>query len=307
MTIENVLVLGATGIQGFLQLGELRKSGYVPVAASRQKEPFRGSEFEDVEVRYLDYDDERSMAAALDGIDAVLFQAPAMGDIGRLIRYGASVAKAVQDSAVQLVVVNCSMWSPDDTCGDPHYDGIRAMEREFEKGGFPLIILRPTLFMNNLLGDWIRPILWEEGAFRYNHSADMEANWICLEDMARLMVACLGRADLIGGRFHVGGPQRLRTDATIEILSDVLGKPIRHEYLTPIEFGEHYCDLHGQVSDLERETFVQYFASFHTFNNDSPERPFQCDFESVSKTFPEVEFTDMRTWAQAQDWSVNRA
>jgi len=61
----------------------------------------------------------------------------------------------------------------------------------------------------------------------------MKANWICLDDVARFMIAALIRDDLIGERIVIGGPQALRPREVASVLSDALGKTISFEYIMP--------------------------------------------------------------------------
>jgi uncharacterized protein YbjT (DUF2867 family) len=303
MHIGKVIVFGSTGVQGRAQLRELLNQGYRPLAVSREVDRFKAAH-PDIECVSVDYGIPASIDAALAGVDAVFFQAPAMGDGVRLMSHCANLADAVTRSKVKLFVLNSSMWAPDDDrpCGEQIYDGVLAMESLFQDKIAPLIIFRPTIYMDNLLGDWIRPIIVNERVYRYPHKAELAADWISLEDVAKFMVAALNRPDLIGRKIRIGGPQRLTTLQVLEILSEVLEKPIKLEYMTPHQFGQHFFNLYGKHSGLPEKSYVDGFAGFYTFNNDSTRRPFQADVRDTLRLIP-VELTDLRTWAQTQSWS----
>lgn len=300
MNIEKIIVFGATGFQGRPQVREALSQGYKVKAVSRDPQSLAREAALGAEIVRADYDDPALLDAALSGVDAVLFQAPSMGDVSRLAAQCRNLAEAVKRSAVQLFVLNSSMWAPDEPVGQVTYDGVLGMEELFRSYGFPVITFRPTLFMNNLLGDWIRPNL-KKGIYRYAHKPDLASDWICLEDVAKFMVAALKRPDLAGRKIHIGGPERLKTFEVIDIISKAMGRPLSYEYMTPRQFGELFYDLWGPTTGSGRPDFVDGFDSFYTFNNEAPQKPFQADVEAALKLVP-IALTDMRTWASRQKW-----
>jgi uncharacterized protein YbjT (DUF2867 family) len=300
MDIKTIIVFGATGFQGRPQVREALREGYKVKAVSREPKQLEQEVELGAEVVQADYKDPASLDAALKGVDAILFQAPSMGDVARLARQCENLAAAADRARIKLMVLNSSMWAPDEPIGQVTFDGVLGMEELFRSHSFPVINFRPTLFMNNLLGEWIKPQI-NQGLYRYAHKTNLESDWICLEDVAKFMVAALKRPDLVGRKIHIGGPQRLRTSDVIEIISDVTGRPLKYEYLTPRQFGEHFYDLWGLSTGLGREDFVHSFDTFYTFNNEAPQKPFQADVKAALELIP-IELTDMRSWAKRQNW-----
>ncbi|WP_254699714.1 SDR family oxidoreductase [Trinickia violacea] len=274
--------------------------GYKVKAVSRNPDSLAQEAALGAEIVQADYDSAASLDAALSDVDAVLFQAPSMGDVSRLAGHCRNLAEAVKRSKVQLFVLNSSMWAPDVPVGQVTYDGVLGMEELFRSYGFPVTTFRPTLFMNNLLGDWIKPNL-QKGVYRYAHKPDLASDWICLEDVAKFMIAALKRPELIGQKIQIGGPQRLTTQEVIEIISEAMGRPLRYDYVTPRQFGELFYDLWGPTTGSTRKDFVDGFDSFYTFNNEAPQKPFQADVQAALELIP-IELTDMRTWASSQNW-----
>lgn len=301
MKIEKVIVFGATGFQGRPQVREALAQGYKVKAVSRDPKALAVEASLGAEIVRADYDDPASLDAALAGVDAILFQAPSMGDVVRLSGQCRSLAEAAERAGVTLFVLNSSMWAPDEPVGQVTYDGVLEMEEVFRSHSVPVVTFRPTLFMNNLLGDWIKPNL-QHGIYRYAHKPDLASDWICLEDVAKFMVAALKRPDLIGKKIRLGGPERLKTADVIEIISKAIGRPLTYDYLTPRQFGELFWELWGSTTGSNQTDFVNGFDSFYTFNNEAPQKPFQADVATTLKLIP-IELTDMRTWASRQDWS----
>lgn len=306
MDIKNIIIFGATGVQGQPQVAEALRHGYKVKVASRNPNAFNGPQFKGAVPVQASYDDPASLDAALRDVDAILIQVPAMGDLGKLLDQCRNLVGAIKRSEVQLTVFNSSMWAPDSPCGDPVFDGVLQTEEVFRGAGLPVVVFRPTVFMNNLQGAWIKPMI-AAGVYRYAHKPELACDWICQEDLAKFMVAALKRPDLVGRKIHVGGPQRLTTLELVDTLSKATNRPIKYEYITPQQLGEDFYKLSqlGQGTGgaaLPRDLYVKGFADFYTFINDSPRLPFQADVKAALQLIP-VELTDMLTWAKAQNWN----
>lgn len=310
MNIKTVIIFGATGMQGQPQIVEALRQGYKVKAASRNPSAFANPKLKAVAAVRADYDDPASLDAVLVGVDAILLQVPAMGNLPQLLRQCENLMSAVKRSSVQLLVFNSSMWAPDEPCGDPTFDGVLQTEEVFRRANLPVIVFRPTVFMDNLLTPFMKPMLTNEGLYRYAHQADLASDWICHDDLAKFMVAALKRPDLIGKKIHIGGPERLTTLQVVDIISQTAGTPIRYEHITPRQLGERFYALTaagqgtgGDISSISREHFIDAFDHFYTFVNTSPLRPFQANVQTALGLIP-VPLTNMRTWAKAQDWSA---
>lgn len=302
MAIEKVIVFGATGMQGRQQPRELLKHGYKVRVVSRKLELLDGPDFEGTEKVIADYDDPASIDAAVQGMDAIFYQAQSMGDVERCNRQTETVRKAAEKAGVQLIIVNSSMWAPDEPCGQYNFDGVLSMEETMRAGPIPVIVFRPTLFMSNLHGDWVKDNL-RKGLYRYCHKPDLASDWICLEDVAQFMVAALKKPELAGRKIGIGGPDRLTTLQVVDLVGEAMGKKLRFEHVTPRQFGEEFWNLWGDKMGISHEAFVDGFDSFYTMNNEDPRKPFQADVKAALELFPEVKLTTMRDWAARQDWS----
>jgi hypothetical protein len=196
------------------------------------------------------------------------------------------------------------MWAPDTaSCGEPFYDHVRFIEDMFGASGLPVTIFRPVLFMDNLQTLFAKPSIIEEGVYRYCQRPGLLADWIAMDDVALFMTDALTRDDLIGRRFTIGGPERLAVEDVLSILTEAVGRPIRHEYLPARQFAEYLYGRYGEALG-PKEGFLNYLDSFYTFNNFSPQRPFEVDIGELRKTF-DLELTTMREWALKQDWAAD--
>ena len=313
MSIKNVIVFGATGLQGRPQIVEALRQGYAVRAVSRRADVFSAPEFKGVVPVQADYNDPASLDKALAGVDAALIQVPSAGNLEKTLEQCKVLGAAMKKAGVQLIVFNSSMWGPDEPCGAPIFDYVLKFEEAFRNSGVPTIVFRPTVFMQNLIEPFMKPMFVVEHVYRYCHKADLASDWICHEDLARFMVEALKHPELAGRKIGVGGPQRLTTLQVIEILSEAIGHPIQHQYITPTQLGQKVYDLTvqgqgtgGEVTGVSRDEFAAGIASFYDFVHDSPLRPFQADVKAALALLP-VQLTDMRTWAKKQDWSLKSA
>ena len=304
MSISTVTVFGASGRQGLAQIRQLRAHDFRVKAVTRSPERFSPGEIEGVSVVTADYNDLKSLIKACENADAVFFTHPMFEDAIHVNDHIVRVCEAAKSAGVGRIIYNTSSWVPDAPCGEPNYDGNLIREELFAASGVPLTVIRPVLFMDNLLTNWVKPGLVHDGCYRYPHGATMRANWICLDDVARFMIAALGREDLIGERIVIGGPEALSPDEVAATLSQAIGKTIRFEYITPRHYGELMYDLFSDVSPLSREEYATALEGFYVYNNDTHGRAFLVDMAPVLERIP-IKLTPLYEWAEMQDWELH--
>jgi uncharacterized protein YbjT (DUF2867 family) len=301
MENKTVTVFGASGRQGLAQVRQLLAQGFWVRAVTRSPERFYTQEFEGVSAVRADYNDLNSLIKACENADGVFFTHPMFEDAIHVNDHIARVGEAAKEAGVKRLIYNTSSWVPDTPCGEPNYDGNLVRENIFAASGVPLTVIRPVLFMDNLLTNWVKPGLVNDGLYKYPHEPTMKANWICLDDVAKFMIAALNRDDLIGERLVIGGPEALRPEEIASTLSEALGKTITFEYVTPRHYGELMHDLFADVSPLDRESYATALDDFYIFNNKANGRPFQVDMKPVLERIP-IQLTSLAEWAKTQDW-----
>jgi uncharacterized protein YbjT (DUF2867 family) len=298
-----VAVIGASGRQGGAQVRQLAKAGYAVRAISRSPDPFYGEDAPDaVEVMAADLFDAASLRAAFEGVDAVFYTCPLRARADRPT-IATLVGTAAQQAGVKRVVWNTSSWIPDRP-GDPHtYAGNTAGINALWRTGVGATVFGSVLFMDNLLTNWARPFIINEGRFVYAHRPDLEANWISLDDVARIMIHALDRPDMEGAWMNIGGPERLRPTDVAAKLSRVLGRNIPYEPCTTEEFGRLLAEAYGdQMSAEEKAATIASIGAFYDYNNTAPTRPFEVDYEAMQDRIP-IELETMEQWIARQDWS----
>ena len=311
MDIKSIIVFGASGLQGQPQVIEGLRRGYQVKAACRNPAMFDSERFRGAIPVKADFDDIASLDAALEGVDAVLMQVPAMGDLESLLSQMGNFVQAMKRSGARQLIFNSSMWAPDKPgCGNPVSDGVLATEEALRGHGFPVAIFRPTVFMENLITGFMKPMLVKDHVYRYSHSPDLESDWIAHADVAAFMLNALHRPDLHEQKILIGGPERHTPVQLCELLSEFIGHEIDYQPITPRQMGEKFYELTiagmgtgGNVEGIDKEAFIGNFDSFYTFINESPEKPFQTDMDAQRKVM-DFPLTDIRSWAKTKDWST---
>lgn len=260
-------------------------------------------------MRAIDLYDPATYRAALEGADYVFYTHPLQARAERATLVG-RVGQAAAELGIRRVVWNTSSWIPDRP-GDPFtYGANTAGVNALWRSGAPATVLGPVLFMDNLLTNWARPFIVNEGRYVYPHAPHLEANWISLDDVARFMLVALRRPDLEGAWVNIGGPERLRGPDVAAALSRALGRPIRYDPSTPEEFGRHLVAAAGDEMPPDmREGFAKAIADFYVYNNTAPTRPFAVNMDYVYERFPELagRLETLEAWARRQDWGERNA
>ena len=298
--MTRVAVSSASGRPGLAQVRQLRRSGFGVRAITRQVRP--NPAFAGLEVVAADLNDTRSLVRACTGADIVFFTSPSFAEGARAVEHAARVGEAAVAAGVERLVHNTTSWHPDAPIGVPSMDVAYEKTRALRDSGAPLTVVRPSLFMDNLLTRWVKPYLVETGEFSYPHRPDLDVSWICLDDVARLMIGTLASDEFVGETLDVGGREMLRPTEVAQLLGEVLGRPIVYRQITPREFGERMYDVFAEVSGLDRETYVSALERHYEFKNET--NPFRVDMAPVLERIP-IELTRMRDWLRLQDWSLD--
>ena len=296
-----VVVFGASGRQGLAQVRQLKLAGHDVRAISRREDPFLGEDFGEVEIRAADLYDEDSVYEAMVGADAAFYTHPLRARMDR-VSLVASVGRAGKRANLKRVVWNTSGWIPDRP-GDPYTYGANTVAiNALWRTGVPATVFGSVLFMDNLLTNWAFPFIVNESRYVYPHNPELVASWISLDDVGKFMVAAIDRPDLEGAWLNIGGPESMKPPRVAEILSRVIGRPIKYDPCTPAEFGRYLCDAWGEeMTPAERTLTEQHIAAFYTFNNETTLTPFKVDMGPVLERIP-IELESMADWAKRQDW-----
>jgi uncharacterized protein YbjT (DUF2867 family) len=216
---ETIFVTGAAGTTGS-ELVRLLSDHGVDVRAGVHT-PSDAPDFgEGVEVIAIDFDDRESLAAAFDGCSKLYLVTPFIPDPERLVE---SAVSAAAESGVEHIVRLSAIGADSDAILATRWHG--AGESIVRDSGLAYTFIRPTFFMQNLLG---QADAIAGGAFYNMVGADVPASHLDARDVARVAAAVLTEEGHEGRTYELTGPAALTFDDAAETLTAVLGHDVSY-------------------------------------------------------------------------------
>ena len=247
---RTILVTGATGRVGSELLRLLMKKGEQVRAATRN--PARASSPIPVEFVAFDYDQPRTFAPALAGVER-LFLVVRPGD-NHSDRAAAPLVDAAKNAGVRHIVALTAMGvEQDDTFM------LRILEKYIEASGVQYTHLRPNWFMQSLSSGPMFADIRATGALHLP-AADARISFVDLRDVAAVGCAALTEPLHGGNAYTLTGAEPLSYDEVVKKISLVAGKTIAYVPLSeaaaceslakagiPAELIERWKEFHRKV------------------------------------------------------------
>lgn len=292
-----VAVFGASARPGLAQVRQLRAAGHEVRAISRSEVTMEPG----VEVVAADLDEPASLLAACQGVDAVFYTSPTFAGRASAVERSARLGAAARQAGVARVVYNTTTWHPDSVTGVPTMDHAFLKTEALVSSGAPVTVIRPSLFMDNLLTAWVKPELLRRGVLAYPHREDLRVSWISLDDVARAMVHTLAAPSTtaVGAVVDLGGPETLTSPDVTDRLGAVLGRTVVYERIPEREFGRRLAAIFGTTMGMPPEQLVDDLEAHYVFKN--AHNPFEIT--DVHELVRDLSTEPMSRWLARQDWS----
>ncbi len=230
MTIEKILVTGATGQQGGAVARNLLRQGQKIRVLTRN--PAKGEELRKMgaEVLVGDLTDTASVKTALQGIKKVfLVTTPFEAGMETEVRQGITMVDASKIAGVDHLVFN-SVVSADRNTGIPHFETKWRIEQYIQKVSIPATILRPAFFMENFASPWMLPAM-QKGKLVFPMQPNRRLQMIALKDIGEFAAAAFLRPkEFIGQVIELAGDEMTIPEA-LDILSRSMARKIQYEQL----------------------------------------------------------------------------
>lgn len=161
--------------------------------------------------------------AALTGASAIFINSRAVGS-----RLPEVIELARAEGVGKLVALSAINADDDDARQPSRYRGDR--NRECEQmtiaSGVPWVSLRPSVFASNFPGMWAGQL--SAGDVIAGPYAQASTAPIADADVADVAARALLTDELVGQRVPLTGPQSLTNAELVEVVADVLGRPLRY-------------------------------------------------------------------------------
>ena len=292
-----VLCYGATGVQGApvpVQLLHRNHEVRVILRDRNRVDEFRDQGFDAVTGDLLDSD---SLKAASTGMDAIFLMLPLVYDEEFIMPYFQNVLYAAQKADIKLLVFNSSTRVPAMPTNVWAFELKRKMEARLLQSGVPFIVVRPTFYMENLLGPWTTVPLAQRQVVTYVHAADRKVSWICAWDMASFCVSALERPELAGSFIDVGGPEQLDGNEITGRISGIMGTDLRYEQADIDNFAEYLEKFAGARATREIRALNQWWL-----DNKDYDPGFVADMDKALELLPVDKLTPFSEWASKHAW-----
>ena len=179
------------------------------------------------EVAVGDLTDRASLDAALQGVEAVFYIAPAF------LPNEAEVGKGMVDAAKQAGVRRFVFSSViDPVIGALINHSAKApVEEAIIESGMEYALLQPTLFFQNLAGSW--PKVMETSVYAEPWSAETRFSRVDYRDIAEVAAIALTEDRLLYGTYQLCAQGILNRHDMAALMGEVLGREVKVETLDP--------------------------------------------------------------------------
>jgi uncharacterized protein YbjT (DUF2867 family) len=215
-----ILVIGATGTVGSEVVRALVDRSERVRALVRDPEKAARMLADEVELVRGDLADAESLAEAMDDVQRLFLLAPVDE---RAVELEGKVLDAAKRAGVEHVVRLSVMHA--DLGASTFFAKVHGQaEEQLKRSGLAWTMLRPTFFMQNLLGS---AGMIKSGTL-YQPAGDGRSGHIDARDIGDVAAAALSTRGHEGKTYRLTGPQDLSLHDIARILGDVLGKPVAY-------------------------------------------------------------------------------
>jgi uncharacterized protein YbjT (DUF2867 family) len=221
-----IVVTGATGTVGRPLVAYLKDQGVTVRAVTRSTEA--GTLPAGVESVIADVTQPESLAPALEGVSALFVHPRAVGEnAGKLLALAA-------EKGVRRVVALSAINVDDDPAYQPsrlNGDRNKEVEDAVAGSGLPWVAVRSSSFAVNTIGMFGAQV--RAGDVVRGPYANFAEALIHESDLAAVIAHALLDNDLDGRRVRVTGPQSLTHEELVDVIGEVIGRPLRFEEVPP--------------------------------------------------------------------------
>ncbi len=289
--INRLLVFGATGTQGHPVVDAALDAGLSVRAVTRDLDAASERLSQRVELFEADLLDVDSLRDAMADMDAVFFHLPVMPQS----REGSAMVDhflaALRDSRIRRLVFSTSAW-----CGDAMPDsefvvGLRGVSAAMLASGVDTVVLRPTLYLANLVWPHIIREIKEFGRLTYPPlSAKRRLNWTATEDQAALAIAVLG-SDAAGEVIDIASPEPVSGPDLCRLLARVYDREVHYAPQSVDDFANTLSHLAGSAH-IGRSV-AELYSGIDSLKDNGP----LVDTDALERRFG-VRLTPVSEWVE---------
>ncbi len=224
------MITGATGQVGGRTIDRLlTEEGVEIVAAVRSPEKAAAFTARGIATVVLDFDEEGTQRAALEGVHSLFVLTGYTVD---MLRQSKALLDNAKKAGVQHVVHLGACGRDDTTVA--HWAWHQFVERYVEWLGFSFTHLRPETFMQNLLSYGGEKTI--RNGVVHAFVQDARLSWVDVEDVAEVAAVVLAHPEMHGGQTYRMGYDAMGFGELAERMTVIVGQPFRYVPLAPEVF-----------------------------------------------------------------------
>jgi uncharacterized protein YbjT (DUF2867 family) len=202
-----ILVFLANGVQGSAVVRAALRRGHnaralLRTAASAETRP------SGVDVSLGDLEKPESLAKACEGVAHLVLQVPTSG-APTMIRQADNAVTAARQAGVSSIVLKLASASRPAPCAEPSFVANAAVEEIVRRSGIAFAIVRPTMYLDNLLKPSARAEIVRDGVFAPPIAAEQPIAWTSADDCAEAAILLL-ESGQYGGDHRVAGAESVQ-------------------------------------------------------------------------------------------------
>ncbi|MGW4498990.1 SDR family oxidoreductase [Micromonospora sp. NPDC004336] len=280
---DTYLVIGAGGAQGGAVARRLLRDGHRVRGFGRSAAGPSGV----VWVRG-DLADPAAVRAAFDGVTRASVTLPMEFDPAAVARQVDNIVAAAD--GLERLVYNTGNRIPVTRTGVAAFESKRDAAEALLSSGVPTVVLRPPVYLDNLVAPWARAAL-ANGFLPYPLPEGHRVAWLAHDDLGALTAAAFDRDDLTGTAIDVGGRDAVTGPELAAAFASVLGREIRYVPVHADTFEEEMAPVLGAAVAAGVAGTYRWLAAPEGIGL------YEGDADKVEALFG-VELTPLRTWIE---------
>ncbi|QOC21434.1 NAD(P)H-binding protein [Wenzhouxiangella sp. AB-CW3] len=289
MTVSKLLVFGATGVQGHPVVDVALEQGLEVRASTRDRGEAEEKLPASVDIVEADFTVADDVNEAMEGVDAVYFYLPTMPDRSHARAIIDNVLEGAARQGLQRIVFTTGGCCGDNMPSCGFVDGLRSISDRILSAEVPAVVLRPTLYLANLVWPHLIREIRDYGKLTYPPLArGRRMNWTATEDQALLAVASL-TADVAGEAIDIASPEPVTPPELCRMLASAYGREVHFAPQGIDDFADTLSHLFDSA-ELGRMV-AELYAAMDRIEGDGP----LVDTDALESRFG-VRLTPVSEW-----------
>lgn len=232
---QPIVVFGANGVQGAAAANALIASGQSIRVATQSGSTNLVLGRNDTVVK-VNFDDTESLQQAFAGAAGAYFNIPVSAG-PRIGEWLENILKAAGASELPRLVFEPRGSYPDFETSVPMIELNRALSTAVLGSKIPTAVIRTNIYLDNLLGPWVKPDLVQNKRLRYPLLAEQRVGWATAEDAGKLASALFLQESFKTEVVDLWTSDDPTAGDLASEIGRALGSKVQYEFVTPDEFG----------------------------------------------------------------------